>query len=148
MKFLTVGSRIDHLERWQAAQQRLIVFEVGNEAEKAIAGRVAVDEGGDRGIRSRFRTAEKDRKPVYEIPLSLGLGLRALVGSVRQEGKRKVKGLVEVADFFLLGFEVRVIRMGQNKVQNEEPGADQFVGETTAVAEIVLLDGLVEGACK
>src|SRR5260370_35842730 len=38
--------------------------------------------------------------------------------------------------------------MGQNKVQNEEPGADQFVGETTAVAEIVLLDGLVEGACK
>ena len=38
--------------------------------------------------------------------------------------------------------------MGQNKVQDEEPGADQFVGETTAVAEIVLLDGLVEGACK
>src|SRR6266851_1274256 len=69
-------------------------------------------------------------------------------GAVKQEGKRKVKGLVEVADFFLLGFEVVVIGMGQNKIQDEEPGADQFVGETTAVAEIVLLDGHVEGPCK
>src|SRR5712692_3649204 len=132
MKFLTVGSRIDHLERWQAAQQRLIVFEVGNEAEKAVPGRVAVDERGDRVIRSRFRTAEKDRKPFYEIPLSFGLGLRALVGSVRQEGKRKVEGFVEEADFVLLGFEVVVFVMGQNKIQDDEPGAEQFVGESTA----------------
>jgi hypothetical protein len=41
-----------------------------------------------------------------------------------------------------------VIRVGQNKVQDQEPGADQFVGQTAAIAKIVLLDGLIEGACE
>jgi hypothetical protein len=37
-----VGGRIDHLEGGQAAQQRLIVFDVGDEGEKAVAGRVTM----------------------------------------------------------------------------------------------------------
>jgi hypothetical protein len=53
---------------------------------------------------------------------------------------------VEVAKFFVLGFQVVVIGMGQNKVQDQEPGADQFVGKTAAIAEIVLVDGRIKGA--
>ena len=71
MKFSSVGSRIDHLERRQAAQQGLIGFEVGNEAEKAVSCRVAVEKWGGNGIRSLFLTPKKNGKPVYEIPLSL-----------------------------------------------------------------------------
>ena len=60
MKFLAAGSRIDHLERGQATEERRIVFEVGDEAEKAIAGRVAVDERGDRMMRAWFRMASEN----------------------------------------------------------------------------------------
>jgi hypothetical protein len=67
---------------------------------------------------------------------------------VGQKAKRKAEFLVEVTDFFVLGFQVLVIRVGQNKVQDQEPGADQFVGQTAAIAKIVLLDGLIEGACE
>ena len=41
-----------------------------------------------------------------------------------------------------------MIGTGQNKVQNQKPGADQFVGKTAAVAEIVLLYRLIEVACE
>jgi hypothetical protein len=61
MKFCSAGDRID-LERGQVAQQRLMVFEVGDEGEKAIAGRVAVAERGDRMVRAWFRTAQQKRK--------------------------------------------------------------------------------------
>ena len=51
---------------------------------------------------------------------------------------------MKVVDFVVLGFKVVVIWMGENKVEDQEPGADEFVGKTAAVAEIILLDGFVE----
>jgi hypothetical protein len=55
---------------------------------------------------------------------------------VRQKGKRIAKLLMEITDFFVLGFQIVEVGMGQNKVENQEPGADEFVGKPTAIAEV------------
>src|SRR5260370_3507257 len=93
-----------------------------------------------------FRMAQQNGKAVHEIPIRLRLRLRPLVGPVRQKGMRKAKLLVEVADFFVLGFEVVEVGMGQNEVQDQQPGADEFVGKAAAIAGIVLVYGFIEGA--
>ncbi len=57
---------------------------------------------------------------------------------------RKAKLLVEVTDFFVFGFKIVEVGMCQDKVQNQQPGADEFVGKAAAVAKIVLVDGSIE----
>ena len=67
MKLCRVGSRIDQLELRQAAKQGLMVFEVGEEADKAITTKVAIDKRGDRMIGARFWMMQEYGKAVHEI---------------------------------------------------------------------------------
>ena len=55
---------------------------------------------------------------------------------------------MKVAKFFLLGFQVVVIGLVKNKIQDQEPGADPFVGKMATIAKIVLVDERIKGACE
>jgi hypothetical protein len=35
-------------------------------------------------------------------------------------------------------------RMGQNEVQNQEPGTDQFVGKAAAIAQVLAVESAID----
>ncbi len=63
-----------------------------------------------------------------------------------QEFFRDVQLLAEVVQFVVLGFEVFVLQMRQNKVQGNEPRANVFEGMGTAVAKVFPVDRPVHDA--
>ena len=67
IKFRSVGSRIDQLKFRQATEQGLIIFEVGEEADKAVVGRVRIDKRRDKMLGNWFVMAEGNGKAVHKI---------------------------------------------------------------------------------
>jgi len=78
-----------------------------------------------------------------KIALRIAARLGALINPSRENRQRQAQVLVKVADLFSFGFEVRLVGMGQNEVENEQPGVDELVRLAAPVAEIILVDGTV-----
>ena len=103
-----------------------VVAKVRNVVEEAPVCGIAIYKGGYQlpGRTVGFR-GEEDREPVYEASLGCGLRVDSLVDPAWNQGLRHGE-LAEVGDFLGFGFEIFQAGMGQNEVQNQQPGSDQF----------------------
>jgi len=56
--------------------------------------------------------------------------------------------IAEVGDFLGFGFEKFQARMGQNEVQNQQPGSDQFTRKAAAIAQVIAVESAIDFARK
>jgi hypothetical protein len=51
---------------------------------------------------------------------------------------------VRIADFFGLGFEVALVGVGEDKVENEKSSLNKFLGVVPLVAQVLSVDGAIQ----
>jgi len=103
-----------------------VVAKVRNVVEEAPIGGVAIYKGG-RPLSGRTGgfSRKGDREPVHEASFGRGSRVDSLVDPAWNQRFRHGE-LAEVGDFLGFGFEIFQAGMGQNEVQNQQPGSDQF----------------------
>jgi len=56
------------------------------------------------------------------------IGPEALVDAAWQARKLKAQAVLKIGDFFGLRFEVALVKVGENKVENEKSSLNKFLG--------------------
>ena len=134
----------NQVESGQAKEQRLVLAEVGEVEKQVSPGGVAVGESDD-GTKSEgvVRGGQEDRKTVDEVAPGVRGGSDSVIDPAGQSGEWKAHLTGEVIDFVGFGFEVIFVGMGEDEVQNHQPGVDHFRGLAPPVTEIILVDQVV-----
>ena len=57
---------------------------------------------------------------------------------------RGCQELAKVGDFLGFGFEIFQAGMGQNEVQNQQTGSDQFIGKAAAIAQVIAVESAID----
>src|SRR2546425_12654599 len=102
-----------------------VVAKVRDVVKEAPVGRIAIYKGGCQlsGRTVGFRR-EEDWEPVHEASLGRGVWVNSLVDPAWNQRFRHAELPMEVGDFLGFGFEIFQAGMGQNEVQNQQPGSD------------------------
>ena len=121
-----------------------VVAKVRDVLEEAPVCGIPIYEGGpplsERTV--GFRRKE-DWEPVDEASLGCGVRVDSLVDPAWNQRFRHAELLVEVGDFLGFGFEIQT-GMGQNEVQNQQPGSDQFTRKAAAIAQVIAVESAVD----
>src|SRR6266567_9223602 len=125
-----------------------VAAKVRDVVEEAPAGGIAIYKGGCQfsGRTVGFRRKEH-WEPVHEASLRCRVRVDSLVDPARNQRFRHGE-LAEVGDLLGFGFEIFQARMGQNEVQNEQPGLDQFTRKAAAIAQVIAVESAVDFARK
>src|SRR5437667_453090 len=120
--------------------------QMGLETVQDAESRIDEREGNHRGREGAGR--EEHGELVHEIALGRSVVNGSGVTLPGQEFFRDVQLLAEVIQFVVLGFEIFVLQMRQDEVQDNEPRANVFEGMGTTVAKVFPADGPVHDAGK
>src|SRR5713226_10207045 len=125
-----------------------VVAKVCDVVEEAPVCGIAIYKGGfqlsERTVRLRRK---EDWEPVHEASLGCGIRIDSLVDPAWNQ--RFWHGeLAEVVDFLGFGFEILQAAVGQNEVQNQQPGPDQFTRKAAAIAQVIAVESAVDFARK
>jgi len=88
---------------------------------------------GDNGRGKGFGD-EEQRKLAYEIAVT-GLADRSRVALGRQKCPADDQLVAEIIEFLGFGFEMAIVQVRQNKIQNRQLGAEMLDGTLAAIAE-------------
>ncbi len=86
-------------------------------------------------------------EPIHEASFRCGIRVDSLVDPAWENCFRHGE-LPEVGDFLGFGFEILQAGMGQNKVQNQQPGLDQFTRKAATIAQVIAVESAVDLARK
>ena len=113
--------------------------------EEAPVCGIAIYKGGCQlsGRTVEFRRKE-DWQAVHEASLGCGFRVDSLVDPAWNQRFRHAELLAEVGDFLGFGFEIFQAGMGQNEVQNQQTGSDQFIGKAAAIAQVIAVESAVD----
>ena len=123
-----------------------VAAKVRDVVEEAPACGIAIYKGGCQlsGRTVGFRR-KKDWEPVHEASLGRGVRVDSLVDPARNQRFRHGE-FAEVGNFLGFGFEIFQAGMGQNEVQNQQPGLDQFTRKAAAIAQVIAVESAVDFA--
>src|ERR1700676_5083186 len=101
---------------------------------------------GERHHSRRVVTSEKHRKLIDEVANG---GLRSSVSVIDLRGHKVTRNfelITEKADLFWLGFQVLVLRIGKDKIEDSDAPVNVFDFVLPAVADVLAVDLPVEPA--
>src|SRR5712664_1449615 len=135
---------IDEPHLGKRFEQTSISQQMGLETVQNAKSGIDEGEGNHRGREGAG--TEEHGELVHEIALGCSVGNGSGVTPPRQEFFREGQLLAEVVQFVVLGFEIFVLQMRQNEVQDNEPRANVFEGMSTSVAKVFPADRSVQDA--
>ena len=146
VEFHRAWGGVNEVKAGQPSQEMLVAAKVRDVVEEAPVGGIAIYKGGFQlsGRTVGFRRKEH-WEPVHETSLGCGIRGDPLVDPAWNERFRHGE-IAEVGDFLGFGFEKFQARMGQNEVQNQQPGLDQFTRKAAAIAQVVAVESAVDSA--
>jgi hypothetical protein len=72
------------------------------------------------------------------------IGPEALVDAAWQARKLKAQAVLKIGDFFGLRFEVALVKVGENKVENEKSSLNKFLGVAPPFAQVLSVNRAVQ----
>jgi len=145
LKFPLAWGGVDEIKGGQATQENLVPIQVAGEPRDAMMGRVAVDKSGQ--VRHGFASVsrgDEDREPFPEIAVQGRVQARRPVGLPWEKAGRYAQLFVEKLRFFDLRFEVLKIGMGQDEVENQQPGPNEISGVGPMIPKVLLANQIVK----
>jgi hypothetical protein len=121
-----------------------VMAKVGDVVEEAPVCGIAIYKGGCQlsGRTVGFRR-EEDWETVHEASLGCGVPVDSLVDPAWNQRFRHTE-LAKVGDFLGFSFEIFQVGMGQDEVQNQQPGAAQFTRKAAAIAQVIAVESAVD----
>ena len=128
----------------QPPQEMFVVAKVRDVVEEAPVCGIAIYKGGCQLSKRTVGFRRKEQwEPIHEASLGCGVRVDSLVDPAWNQRFRHPE-VAEVGNFIGFGFEIFQARMGQNEVQNQQPGADQFIGKAAAIAQVIAVESAVD----
>jgi len=144
VEFTASRSGINEIEGRQPTQENLVPIQVAGEPRDPMMGWVAVDKSGQRRYwRVSISGGNEEGKSVLEKAVQAWIQVLRPVGLPREKAGWYAQLFVEKLEFFLLGFEVLKIGMGQDEVENQQPCPNEVGGVEPMIPKVVLPDQIV-----
>ena len=128
----------EEMELGKLSKQRQVRFEMVHKFRETCLGPLQVGEHHHR--RGRSMIGEEHREFIHEVPKRGLRGLLAVVNLGGKEVSRDLQLIAEMAEFFWFGFEIPVLWMRQDKVEDSNAPLNVFEFMLPPVAKVLSAD--------
>src|SRR5450432_3864672 len=144
VKFPWARAGVEEIEGRQSAEENLVPIQVAGKPRDAMMGRVAIDKSVQcRSWCASISGGNEDGKPVLEKAVQARIEALRPIGLHWEKAGWYAQLFVEKLEFFLLGFEVLKIGVGQDEVKNQQSRTNEIGSVRPMIPKVFLANQIV-----